>query len=70
MYTFFPSTEYLYLLDSHVMAVENSEMVMVLNPTVTLRNFPVEAGPPGTFLSPKEISRPTLMFRGLEDIEA
>ena len=49
------------------MAAEKSLMVMVLNTTVTLRIFLVEAGPQGTFLSHKEIRRPTLMFRGLEN---
>lgn len=51
------------------MAVENSEMVMVLNTTVTLGILLVETSALGTFLSSKE-SRPTLLFTGLESITA
>lgn len=57
-------------LDSPVTAVENAEIVMVLNITATLGVLPVEAGALGTFPSSTEISRPTLIFTGLKNIKA
>ena len=55
------------LLDSYVVAVENSEMVtMIPNTTVTPGILLVGAGALETFLDSKEISGPALVFTGLE----
>lgn len=74
MCTFFPSTAHLYLFivisgGSRGGRRKRSDGNGTKH-TVTLQVFRVEAGPPGTSLSPKEIRGPILTFRGLENIQA